>query len=167
MKKYAFLLLLPLTLLAFVRPGHPANPAHPTAFDTYISFTGTKQGLFKGQTAGKGGREKDGWFLVQSFDLGVETPTDAKSGSPKGARQKGPLSITKEVDGASPQLLDAHYKNEIFTTVVIETVGRPVSGSGENVTERITLTNATISTYKNYQGLETVSFTYDQLTRKK
>jgi type VI secretion system secreted protein Hcp len=161
MKKYAFLLFLPLAALAFVRP------AHPTAFDTYISFTGTKQGLLKGQTAGKGGREKDGWFLVRSFEIGVETPTDAKSGTPKGARQKGPISITKEVDGASPQLLDAHYKSELFTTVIIEKVGRPQSGAAEVVTERITLTNATISDYKSSNGVESVSFTYAQLTKTK
>jgi type VI secretion system Hcp family effector len=170
MKKYAFLLFLPLALLAFARPAYPTrpiHPAHPTAFDTYISFTGTKQGLFKGQTAGKGGREKDGWFLVRSFEIGVETPTDPKSGSPKGARQKGPISITKEVDAASPLLLDAHYKNELFTTVVLETVGRPQSGAGEVVTERITLTNATISDYKTNSGVESVSFTYGQLTKTK
>src|SRR5580700_11558780 len=101
MKKYAFLALLALAALGFVRPTYPTrptystyptDPTHPTAFDTYISFKGAKQGQFKGQTAGKGGREKDGWFLVQSFDLGVETPTDAKYGTPKGARQKSPLS---------------------------------------------------------------------------
>lgn len=145
MKKYAFLLLLPLTVVAFVRW------AHPTAFDTYISFKGAKQGQFKAATNGKNGKEAEGWFKIQSFDL------------PGGK----PLSFTKEVDAASPLLLTAHVNNEKLSEVVIETVGRPTTGQGEVVTERITLTNATISSYKTYNGTENLSLTYDHVTKTK
>jgi Type VI secretion system effector, Hcp len=144
MKKYAFLLFVPLALLAFVRP------SHPTAFDAYISFKGSKQGQFKAEKTGKYGKETEGWFKIQSFD------TPGKS-----------LLVTKEVDAASPKLLQAHSTSETLVEVVIETIGRPASGQGESVAERITLTNATISTYKTYNGIETISFTYGQLTRKK
>ena len=148
MNKYALLLLLPLTLLAFV---HPTRPTHPTAFDTYISFKGARQGQFKAQTKGKYGRETEGWFKLQSFD-----------------QQGGnPFAFTKEVDAASPKLLQAHTTNETLETVIIETVGRPSTGSGEVVTERITLTNATISQYKTYTGVENLSLNYGQITKSK
>ena len=164
MKKYATPLLLSLSLLAFVRP---ALPAHPTAFQFYVSFKGAKQGQIKGQAAGKGGREKDGWFLVNSFDFGAETKVATKPGNAKGTATQKPIVITKEVDGASPKLLNAHVNSEAFETVVIQTVERPQTGAGEKVTETVTLTNAQIIEYKTDQHIETVSFIYDQILRKK
>jgi type VI secretion system Hcp family effector len=152
MKKYAFSLLMALVALSFT---------HPTAFHSYVSFKGTKQGQFKGETAGKGGREKDGWFLVNSFEFGTEVPVDPKAGSPKGARQHGPVVVTRENDQASPKLLNAHYTNETFETIVIQTVD-----DQNKVTKTTTLTNALISDIKKNGSLESVSFTYDQIINK-
>jgi type VI protein secretion system component Hcp len=148
MKKYAFLFLLPLAMMAFVRPTHPT---HPTASDTYISFKGAKQGQFKAATKGKYGKETEGWFKIQSYDL-----QDGK-----------PVTVDKEVDAASPLLQTALTNKENLETVVIEIVGRPTTGQGEVVTERITLTNAFISSYKTYSGKEDLSLTYGQVTKTK
>src|SRR5580692_10785795 len=95
MKKYAFSMMIALVALSF---------SHPTAFHSYASFKGKKQGQFKGETAGKGGREKDGWFELQSFDMGAESPVDAGKGASSGKREHNPVVIRKEVDGASPLL---------------------------------------------------------------
>jgi type VI protein secretion system component Hcp len=89
MKAITFSLLMALVALSFVRP------AHPTSMTMYISFKGSKQGQLKGETKGKGGREKEGWFQIQSIDLAHK-----------------PVVITKETDGSSPQLLQAHYTHE-------------------------------------------------------
>jgi type VI secretion system Hcp family effector len=152
MKQYAFSLLLALLALSF---------SHPTAFHRYASFKGAKQGQLKAQST-KTGREKDGWFEIVSIDMGAEVPVDPKSGRPKGARQKGPLTITKEVDGASPQLLQAHYTNETFQTVIIQTVD-----DNNKVINTTTLTNAVISEIKKNGNLEAVVFgTYDQIENK-
>lgn len=162
MKKYAFLLLLPLTVVAFVRW------AHPTASDTYISFKGSRQGQFKAATKGKYGKETDGWFRIQSFDLQGEVPVDAAQGGSGGGKIKHkPIIVTKETDAATPLLLNAHDYNEQLQSVIIELVGRPTSGQGEVVIERITLTNAQIVTYKTDRGLENISLTYDQITKTK
>jgi type VI secretion system Hcp family effector len=165
MNKYAISLLLSLSLLAFARP---TRLTHPTAFDTYISFKGSSQGLFKAQTQGKYGKETEGWFKIQSFDLQGESPADAsQSGKPTAQRQHKPTNVVKEVDASSPLLRQALATNETLSEVVIEIVGRPTTGQGEVVTERITLTNATISQYKTDHGVEDLSLNYVQLTRKK
>jgi len=118
------------------------------AFTCYISFKGTKQGQLKPES--KKAKRNDKWTEVLSIDMGSEVPVDPKSGRPRGSRTHQPLTITKEIGPASPQLLDAHWKNEIFTEVVIEIVGRPDTGAGEVVTERITLTNALLAKVRRY-----------------
>ena len=165
MKQYAIPLLLSFSLLAFVRPAHST---HPTAFDTYISFKGARQGQFKAQTNGKYGKETEGWFKIQSYDLQGEVPVDASaSPKPTAQRQHKPINIVKEPDGSSTLLRQALATNETLSEVVIELAGRPASGQGEVVTERITLTNATISQYKTYNGLENLSISYEKVTKTK
>jgi type VI secretion system Hcp family effector len=149
MNRYTFSLLLALFSLSF---------SHPTAFHSYVSFKGTKQGQFKGESAGKGGREKDGWFLLSSFEMSSEVPVDAKSGKPTAARQHNPIHITKETDAASPLLLNAHFTNETFESVIIQTVD-----DQNKTTRRITLTNALISDIKKNGALEDISFTYEKI----
>jgi type VI secretion system secreted protein Hcp len=162
MNKYAISLLLSLSLLAFARP------EHPTSFQYYISIKGTKQGQFKAQSKGKGGKETEGWFLVQSFDMQGEVPVQAsQAGAASGKRQHKPLTVSKEVDAASPLIYQALVTNEKLDEVVIETVGRPTTGQGEVVTERITLTNAFISDYKTDHSVDHISFTYDQIMMTK
>lgn len=148
MKKYAFLLLLPLTVVAFARW------AHPTAFHSYVSFKGTKQGQFKGESSK--GREKDGWFAIVAFEFSVEAPVDPKSGRPAAKPKNKPIVITKEVDAASPLLLNAHYTNETFESIIIQTLD-----DQNKVTKTITLKNAVISDIKKNGTTEAVSFNYD------
>jgi type VI secretion system Hcp family effector len=153
MKRYTFSLLAAFALLAAL------SFAHPTAFHSYVSFKGTKQGQLKGSAPGKGGREKDGWFALNSFELGTEVPVDSKSsGKPAAARQHNPIHITKEVDAASPLLLNAHYSNEVFESVIIQT-----QDDQNKTTRRITLTNATIADIKKNGNLEDISFTFEKI----
>ena len=98
-------------------------------------------------------------------------PVDASQAgatSSSGRRTHKAINIVREVDAASPLLLNAHATNEALENVVIETVGRPTTGAGEErVYETITLTNATISSYKTFGGNENISIIYVQLTRRK
>jgi type VI secretion system secreted protein Hcp len=149
MKRYTLSLLLALFALSF---------SHPTGFQSYVSFKGSKQGQFKGKTDGKGGREKDGWFLVSSFDMGSVVPVDPKSGKPTGARQHNPVHITKETDAASPLLLNAHFTNETLESIIIQTID-----DQNKTTKRVTLTNAVISDIKKNGALEDISFTYEKI----
>lgn len=147
MIRYTFSLLIALVALSFT---------YPTAFHTYVSFKGTKQGQLKAESTKA--REKDGWFEIMSFEMGSEVPVDPKSGSPKGARKHNPIVITKQVDEASPLLLNAHYTNETFETVIIQTID-----DNKKVTKQTTLKNALISEIRKNGSLESISFTYEDI----
>ena len=107
------------------------------SFHYYASFKGQKQGQLKGESSKSKGTDK--WVPVLSFKMSTETPVDQATGKPKGARTHRPLVITKEEDSSSPQLLNAHWNNEVLTEVVVQ---KEFHG---HITQRITLTNATIS----------------------
>jgi type VI secretion system Hcp family effector len=120
------------------------------AFHHYASFKGKTQGQLKGESLKAQRRDK--WTELVSFGMASEVPLGPKSIRPRGPRTPFPLTITKETGASSPQLLNAHWTNELFETVVIEVVGRPDSGQSETVKERITLTNAQIVHYRCYGG---------------
>jgi type VI secretion system Hcp family effector len=150
MKQYTFSLLLALFALSY---------SHPTAFHSYASFKGKTQGQFKGEST-KGTRHaKDGWFEVTSFEMSSEVPVDAKSGTTRGARPHPPVTIHKELDEATPLLLNARNNNETFETVIIQTVDDQNKAS-----KTTTLKNAVISEIKKNGTLESISFTYEQMT---
>ena len=118
------------------------------SFHSYASFKGKKQGQLKAESLKA--KRNDKWCELVAVEMGSEVPVDPKSGRPKAARTPGPVIVTKSIGGASPQLLDAHWKAELFDEVVIEIVGRPPTGTGEVVTERITLSSAVISKVHRY-----------------
>jgi type VI secretion system secreted protein Hcp len=158
MKQYAFSMVLALVALSF---SYPTPPTHPTAFHTYAAFKGKKQGQLKGEST-KGGREKDGWFELVSFEMGSEVPVDSKTGTATGKRQHKPIVITKNVDAASPLLLNAHWANETFETVIIQTVD-----DKNKVMKTTTLKNALISEIKKNGSLESISFDYEEIMWQK
>lgn len=152
MKKYAFSLLLALFALSF---------SHRGGGKWLIAIKGTTQGQFKGQETGKGGREKDGWFPVNSFEMGSASPVDPKSGRPLGKTTGKPFVVTKEVDAASPLLLNAHVNNESLESIVLQNID-----DNNKVTKTITLTNALISEIKKNGTLESISFNFEKIEQK-
>jgi type VI secretion system Hcp family effector len=130
------------------------------SFHSYASFKGQKQGEFNGESLRPDRRDK--WIDVVAFNFGLEGPYDPAGGPPRGARSHQPIIITKENGAASPQLLRAHWDGEMLDEVIIEICGRPTtgqgesgrpsSGAGETVVERITLTNALISRFAPHVG---------------
>jgi type VI secretion system Hcp family effector len=64
-----------------------------------------------------------------------------------GKRQHKPLTITKEVDSASPLFLNAHWTSEVLQSVVFNIVAPRGGQGGEQVYQTITLTNAQIVGY--------------------
>jgi len=119
------------------------------AFAAYVSFKGTKQGQFKGETI-KGNR-KDKWVAVLAFGIGVESPLDNATGQASGKRKHSPIVITKEWGAASPQIFQALATNEILSSVEIQITQGNGSGK-ETVYHTISLTNAQIVSFRNYCG---------------
>lgn len=112
------------------------------AFQGYISFKGKKQGQLKAGSP-KAGRN-DKFTDVIAFDMGSSVPVDTNTGEVKGFRQHKPFVVTVERGPASPQLLQAHWTNEVFDEVVMEMVNRTATGAKEQVIERITLKDAVL-----------------------
>jgi type VI secretion system secreted protein Hcp len=144
------------------------------SFQCYISVKGKKQGQFKAETKKTGRSDKFMEFI--EFKMGSSVPVDANSGQAKGFRQHKPLVVTKERDAASPELLQAHWKNEILDEVVLEIVGRSDDGMKEEIQERITLKDAIIVSIDRYSHksaktvvesdtdyLEDIAFRYRQI----
>jgi type VI secretion system Hcp family effector len=144
------------------------------SFQCYISIKGKQQGQFKSESKKTGRSDKFMEFI--SFEMGSLVPVDANSGAPKGFRQHKPLKVTKERGAASPQILQAHWRNELLPEVVLEIVGRSEDGAKEVVEERITLTDAVVVAVDRYSNadakatvssdvdyLETIAFRYRQI----
>jgi type VI secretion system Hcp family effector len=134
------------------------------AFVVYASFKGKNQGQLKAESKKEG--RKDKWCEVLTYDMQSEVPIDVKSAGAKGACTFFPLRIVKEIGAATPQLLDAHYKAERFDQVILEIVGRPETGVKEVTVQRITLTDALISSFRQYSpqlSTDHVSTTTDHI----
>jgi type VI secretion system secreted protein Hcp len=141
------------------------------AFEAYIKIKGTKQGQIKTDSVSRPAKVSDDAIEILSFDMAIEAPRDASSGLATGKRQHKPLVITKEVDTASPKLLQAKATNEVFTSFVLVEPEAGVAGG----TITATLTNARISAVTpivpdaHHPGLdktrkyESISVTFDRL----
>jgi type VI secretion system Hcp family effector len=156
MKKSWLLLALSLSVFSFI---------HPTGFHSYASFKGSKQGQLKAaSTKAKRGdkdRQADGWFELVSFDQGGESSTDGARTVAAGKRQHNTFTLTKGVDEATPELLQAHQTNEQFETVIIQTVNDQNQPS-----KTITLRSAVISAIKKTGDAESISFSYDSMEQQ-
>lgn len=118
------------------------------SFQCYIAIKGKQQQQFKSETKKTGRSDKYMEFI--GFKMGSSVAVDANSGAPTGFRQHQPLVVTKERGAASPQILQAHWRNELLPEVIIEIVGRSEDGAKEIVQERITLTDAVIVAVDRY-----------------
>lgn len=142
------------------------------AFDAYLTVEGTKQGKFKGDSPRDAHKDHT---VVLGFDYEVKSPRDAATGQPSGKRQHQPLTVIKEWGPATPQLFQALVTNEVLKTVRLEFF-RPTGNGAEEVFHTIELTNATVSSLKDYNGsasvngkptlsnLEEVSFYFQKIT---
>jgi type VI secretion system secreted protein Hcp len=132
--------------------------------EIYIAVEGTKQGKFKGDSPVKAFKDQN---RVLKFSYAVVSPRDVSTGQPRGKRQHKPIVITREPGAASPQFFTALMTNEVLKPVVIKFLRANVSGVNE-LQQIITLTNPTISDFRQYVGddgrwLEDVAFAFQQI----
>jgi type VI secretion system Hcp family effector len=151
--KHALTGLLALLAVSFSRPAAPRT----VITETYMSINGAKQGQFKGLTRKAGSRETDGWFKVLSFVVanGGQTSAPQRGTQPK---QLGPLTVTKDVDDASPKLLQAMNDRESLS-VILQTQdehGKALS--------TITLAKAMVSAISHSGSTEKISLMYGEIS---
>jgi type VI secretion system secreted protein Hcp len=135
-----------------------------------MTVKGQQQGDIKGDVTLKG---KEGTIQVLAFSHQVISPRDAASGLPIGKRQHSPLIITKKIDKSTPLLMNALVNNENLPTLTLRFY-RPITSGAEQQYYTIKLTNAAVSSIKQYMvysettgltgyHLEEVSFTYQKI----
>jgi type VI secretion system secreted protein Hcp len=156
------------TSSARMMPGFPGS-AQPVVF--YVTIKGTRQGIFRGSSTSIAHRDQ---IEGMRFLLQAAAPHDAATGQASGKRQYSPVMFTKEWDAASPQLFAALASNEALQSVEFEFVRSNPIGK-ETVFETVKLTQATISSIRQYIGvpsagdpadprpLEDVSFTFRKI----
>jgi type VI secretion system secreted protein Hcp len=129
-----------------------------------VTVEGAKQGVFKGDRSGSIG--------ATAFTLESKSPADGASGRVSGKVQNLPVTITKDVDAASPQIFQALCTNEILKSVIIEAYAIGPDGK-EAVAQTVRLTNAAVTglrqsvdaggTVPSAGPREEVSFTYQSI----
>lgn len=96
------------------------------SFDGFIKFP---LGI-KGASTEKDHGGSDGWSGLLGFDFGVDLPTlrQSKSGGSTTSERANfkDITVTKEVDCASPKLLEALASGAVFETVQID-LCRPIA----------------------------------------
>jgi type VI secretion system Hcp family effector len=111
----------------------------------YGKIKGAMQGTFRGDSTTP---NRHNWIEIQGYEVGVQSPFDAATGQASGKRQHQPVIITKPKGASTPLLIQAWQMKEPLTEVVIE----GTEPGSESVHDRITLTNAQITTYTATHG---------------
>jgi type VI secretion system secreted protein Hcp len=137
----------------------------------YVTIRGVKQGIFKGQSTHPGHSSE---IMGFQYVFQVSAPVNASSGQSSGKHQYTPITFTKMLDASSPQIIQAATSNEVLALVEFDFVHAGLDGK-ENIYQTIKLTNAVISSVKEYMGfpnagepsdsrqLEDVSFTFQKI----
>jgi type VI secretion system Hcp family effector len=133
------------TVVAVLLPAVPAN----AAFDAYMTIKGARQGQFKGEV-----------MSGQIKLLNVVRDTPMARAMPTGRRMHSTITITKEIDEASPMLARAASTNELLSEVVIAFAG---GAAGAKTAQRIVLTNATILSVRKAGRNEQITFDYQAI----
>jgi type VI secretion system secreted protein Hcp len=126
----------------------PAVPAM-AAVDAYMTIKGARQGSIKGNAM------SENIHLVR-----VVRDTPMATRMPTGRRMHSTITITKEIDAASPKLAMAASSNETLSEVVITFVG---GSGGAKTAQKIVLTNATILSVRKAGGNEMITLDYQAI----
>jgi type VI secretion system secreted protein Hcp len=141
--------------------GPPGSSGHTITIIGDVAITGRNNTPIKGGPDG----QKDKIDVI-SYSEGIVSPRDAGSGLPTGKRMHKPFTIVKEVDAATPLLMQACATNEVLPTV--ELALHPPGTSADVV--NVTLHNASCGEIEDTTSddgtheIETISFTFQKIT---
>lgn len=117
------------------------------AVNAYMTVKGVKQGPIRG----------DG--MSENIRL-ISVVRDPATGMSVGKRMHSTITITKEVDAASPMLFQASTSHETLSEVVITFEG---ASGGAKTAQRIVLTNATILSVRKAGNKEQIKLDYQSI----
>lgn len=137
----------------------------------YLVLEGQNQGKIEGSTQVKG---HEGKILVQAVEHTIEIPKSPQTGLPTGKRVHGPMTLTKEIDKASPKLFQALTSGEQMKDVTLEFMRISPKGTEEKY-YTVKLQNAIITNIRSWTPIclaqenqqighmEDVSLTYEKV----
>jgi len=125
-----------------------AAPAY-AAIDAYMTIKTSRQGAIKGEGTSD-----------QIHLISVTRDTPMQMAHPIGRRMHSTITITKEIDRASPMLARALSTNEVLSEVVINFNG--ASGAAKTA-QRIVLTNANIVSVRKAGSREMITLDYQAI----
>ena len=125
-----------------------AVPAY-AAFDAYMTIESSRQGQIKGDA-----------MSGQIRLVSVTRDTPMAAAMPTGRRMHSTITITKEIDKATPLLAQAASTHEPLSEVVITFEG---ASGGAKTAQKIVLTNATILYVRKSGGNEMITFDYQAI----
>lgn len=140
------------------------SPAAPPKAKVTRSFTvkikGEDQGEFRGDDKGQ--------IKGRKYEFSVNSPTAASTGEARGKRQYQAIRFYKDLDAASPQLMQALTSNENLPEVTFEFSEPAESGEGTRVFQVVKLTNARITGFtqnldEEGDGEEKVELVFDKI----
>ena len=106
----------------------------------YMTATGETQGNIQGGVTQAG---REGSMAITEYGHAVSAPVDSASGLPSGKRQHRPIRVTKEIDKATPLLMNVLTNNETLTSVTLR-FWRPNQSGSEQQYYTVELVNAHI-----------------------
>lgn len=160
--------LMILALLAVIAMAVQAASQAPaaraaTTTQIFMKVVGAKQGAFLGDSTARG---QTGQIIVETYDFDVTVPFNAETGQSNGRHQYRPITVTKALNGSSPQFLVALATNENLKSVTINFWHMTSRGASVNF-YRVTLTNARVTEVHQLpsggETIEAVSFTFQKI----
>ena len=127
----------------------------------YMRLSIDDVGDVKGDASAAG---REGLIETYGWSHEIKSPRDAASGLPTGKRQHKPFFVTKPVDKATP-LLQRAFKEKLTITSLILELPDPSAAASEEQYYTIQLVNANISSIRQEEGTEEITFGYDRMHR--
>ena len=137
----------------------------------YLTLEGESQGKIEGSCEVQGHQGK---IMVQALDHSIELPKSPQTGLPSGKRQHLGITLTKEIDKASPKIFQAQCSGEQLKSVELEFYRISPKGTEEKYytirLERAVITgsrtwvpNCLAPDNRQYGHMEDVSLTYEKI----
>ena len=137
----------------------------------FLTVTGNMQGVIDGSCMIKG---HENTMLIQAVEHMIEIPKSPQTGLPTGKRVHGALTLTKELDKASPKLFQALTSGEQLSEVKLSYYRISPAGKEElyytTVLKDAIIThartfvpNCLIAANKTMGHMEAIAFTYQTI----
>lgn len=167
--------IVAVAVIVYPTAGFAVSPLNTNNYTINVKIHGSKQGQFKGDLLQKGREDRIG---VYGVDYGLIKPIDPNSGLPTGRISNKPFTLVKELDGASPQLIQALVTYENLDKVEIFFEINPTNAPGMpffkitlinahvvnlNQKSDSTIVNPANTILNNQLVLENASFTYESI----